>query len=286
MFGSDADGYSVPVFRMYLIIWAVFFTFHICHWEKYNTGVMYLPWSYDVAMLGGTVLYFFTGLLGYETWKVRLPGGYAAGPLLEVILYVGCYGLSLFMALANMVAAYRAGTHKRDTFPEAMRPMVSYFVAYAICVSWAALSPAGVLDRDARCFFYLSGTLYANMSCRLIVAQMSGTRSELVNRLLYPAGACAALSLSGLLSAGAEMVLVYGLAALVTVFHVHYAVCVVLQLCELLNIDCFSIANAGKGRTVPGGGLGEGNGSADVVLPSGDGDKIRLLSDSDDSDSE
>ena len=46
---------------MYLIIWAIFFVFHIAHWEKYITGVLFLPWSYDMAMLMGTILYATTG---------------------------------------------------------------------------------------------------------------------------------------------------------------------------------------------------------------------------------
>ena len=25
--------------------------FYVCHWEKYITGVLYLPWSYDLVQL-------------------------------------------------------------------------------------------------------------------------------------------------------------------------------------------------------------------------------------------
>ena len=41
----------------------------------------------------------------------------------------------------------------------------------AACLAWALYSPNDVFRSDVRCFFYMSGTLYANMSCRLIVAQ-------------------------------------------------------------------------------------------------------------------
>lgn len=38
-FGNNADGFSISTFRMYLVLWSVFFTFQVAHWEKYNTGV-------------------------------------------------------------------------------------------------------------------------------------------------------------------------------------------------------------------------------------------------------
>ncbi len=47
MFGQSA----ISLERMYLVIMGVLVTFVFSHWEKYNTGVMYLPWSYDLSQL-------------------------------------------------------------------------------------------------------------------------------------------------------------------------------------------------------------------------------------------
>lgn len=41
---------SIPPIRMFYVMWMVFFNFYISHWEKYNTGVLYLPWGYDFSM--------------------------------------------------------------------------------------------------------------------------------------------------------------------------------------------------------------------------------------------
>lgn len=41
---------SIPPIRMFYICWMVFFNFYVSHWEKYNTGVLYLPWGYDLSM--------------------------------------------------------------------------------------------------------------------------------------------------------------------------------------------------------------------------------------------
>ena len=39
-FGRNEDSLSISEFRMYGVMWSVFFTFHLSHWEKYNTGIM------------------------------------------------------------------------------------------------------------------------------------------------------------------------------------------------------------------------------------------------------
>ena len=44
-------GHSISTARMYACIWSVFMNFFISHWEKYNTGVLYLPWGYDISMV-------------------------------------------------------------------------------------------------------------------------------------------------------------------------------------------------------------------------------------------
>ena len=186
VFGRNLDGYSIPEERMYLILWSVFFSFHISHFEKYNTGVMYLPWSYDIAMVGGSGLYLLTSILGYEYWKVKLPGDNSVGPLLEFILYLFTFGLAFPMALKNIYDSYRNKTGKMRPFLEAIRPMISFTVAFVICMVWMVRSPNNILRQDVRAFFFMSGTLYANMSCRLIVAQMSSTRCEFLNYLLAP----------------------------------------------------------------------------------------------------
>ena len=37
--------------RMYFIVWTVLMNFYVPHFEKYITGVLFLPWSFDVSML-------------------------------------------------------------------------------------------------------------------------------------------------------------------------------------------------------------------------------------------
>ena len=49
IFGRGSSG--VSVFVLYLLLWVVLFSFILSHWEKYNTGILFLPWGYDVSQV-------------------------------------------------------------------------------------------------------------------------------------------------------------------------------------------------------------------------------------------
>lgn len=210
---------------------------------------MYLPWGYDFAMVGGTLLHLTTSIFGYSFWKVHLPLGLNPGSVLALSLFAGTFFLSLPTTLVNIYRSYRQKTGKMRPFHEAMRPLFSFALAFLLCQLWATYSRNGILEADVRCFFFMSGTLYANMSSRLIVAQMTNTRCELVNVLLYPLALAvmASLVIPGM-PLQAELVLLYVLTAALTLGHLHYAVCVVAQMCSHLKIKCFKIKNLGQER--------------------------------------
>ena len=43
--------YSIEVDRAFYVISGVIVTFIVSHWEKYNTGILFLPWGYDISQL-------------------------------------------------------------------------------------------------------------------------------------------------------------------------------------------------------------------------------------------
>lgn len=83
---------SISPIRMYYIMWMIFFNFYVSHWEKYNTGVLYLPWGYDFGMWGSTAMFLATYLGGYEVWKTNLPGGITCGNAMEILLHLSALG--------------------------------------------------------------------------------------------------------------------------------------------------------------------------------------------------
>uniref|UniRef100_A0A8C2AGW4 Ethanolaminephosphotransferase 1 n=1 Tax=Cyprinus carpio TaxID=7962 RepID=A0A8C2AGW4_CYPCA len=46
VFGRGETGVSVVT--LYYLLWVVLFSFILSHWEKYNTGILFLPWGYDI----------------------------------------------------------------------------------------------------------------------------------------------------------------------------------------------------------------------------------------------
>ena len=142
---------------------------------------------------------------------------------------------------------------------------------------WATLSRNDIVETDPRCFFYMSGTLYSNIVARLIVAQMSGTRCELLSPNLLPLAASVAISLGipGLPRMG-ELSVLYILTAILTISHLHYAVCVLIQMCQHLNITFFTIKPPKDGVSTQNGSTN--NRRENIQTERGNEDKDRLLS--------
>lgn len=62
IFGRGEHG--VNVFRVFLCIVGIMVCFVLSHWEKYNTGVLFLPWGYDIGQIvSPPTLYFILSVL-------------------------------------------------------------------------------------------------------------------------------------------------------------------------------------------------------------------------------
>ncbi|EYC34304.1 hypothetical protein Y032_0001g349 [Ancylostoma ceylanicum] len=77
------------------------------------------------------------------------------------------------------------------------------------------------------------GTVFSNIACRLIIAQMSSHRCEVVNMLLMLYAFFAGLSF---LVPNMELMILRSLCLLVVVLHVHYGVCVIACLAHLFEL--------------------------------------------------
>lgn len=43
--------HGVGVFRVFLCLVGIMVCFVVSHWEKYNTGMLFLPWGYDIGQI-------------------------------------------------------------------------------------------------------------------------------------------------------------------------------------------------------------------------------------------
>ncbi|XP_030242508.1 ethanolaminephosphotransferase 1 [Drosophila navojoa] len=233
--------YSVRPMRMYYVCLTVYFNFFVSHWEKYNTGVLYLPWGYDVSMWGSTAMYLFTWWAGFERWKFALPlgplGSLPMGNVMEAVLHVSAMA-NLPLVVINVYNSYVKRTGRMLSVWEAVRPMWPFVTYFVLLLLWPFLSPNDIMERDPRAMFMLSGTIFSNVSCRLIVSQMSVTRCEAWH---WQAPMFVMSLLMSLWLPVLERPLLYILLIVTTLTHWHYGASVVNQMCEHFNRVCFTV---------------------------------------------
>ncbi|MFH4982917.1 hypothetical protein AB6A40_009626 [Gnathostoma spinigerum] len=199
---------------------------------------------------GLAFFYLFTFRVGYEWFKFYVFPGITFAMVFEFFCYGCCIG-SLLMSVYNIWNAYYVeGTGKQPSLYEGMLPMFLPTVLFISSVCWAAYSPGAVADADHRVFYWTMGTVFSNITCRLIIAQMTSTRCEKSNRLLSFYCSVAAVSLSGYLSSYYELLLLRAACIIVTIAHVHYGVCLVRQLCCHFGINAFSVEYLKSRKTV------------------------------------
>jgi len=247
VFGRNEDGFSISVPRMFALHWNVYFCFLVSHWEKYNTGLLNLPWGYDISMVSSFLLYLITAVGGQQMWSALLPGELPPGPVFEACTYIGNVGMSLPVALWNIRQSYVEGTGKNRSLVEAVRPLAATTAACLLSTAWVAASPHDILQQDPRIVFLLTGTVFANICCKLIICQMSNTRSELLSFVLAPlALAVAFVLLVPGLTLQSELAVLYSLTVFVLLAHLHYGACVVTQMCDHFGIRPFHIKPQGS----------------------------------------
>lgn len=154
---------SIPPLRMYYIVWMVLFNFFISHFEKYNTGVLYLPWGYDFGMWGSTLMFLTTWFGTFEYWKQSLPFGIPLGLGLEFLLHASALS-SVPMVVINIYRSYKYKTGKMRSPLEAARPFFPFLTFLALLLYWISKSPNHIMDVDTRAVFLLTGTIFSNVS--------------------------------------------------------------------------------------------------------------------------
>ncbi|XP_053618168.1 ethanolaminephosphotransferase 1-like [Plodia interpunctella] len=229
--------YSIPPIRMYYVMWNLLLNFYISHWEKYNTGVLFLPWGYDFSMWASTFFFLSTYINGTVFYKRQLFAGYTLANAFEALVYATGVFTNLPVALYNIYKSYKLRTGKMRPLGEALRPLWSFISVVVVCSVWVHKSPL-LPKYDLRMLFLLIGTVFSNVACRLIVSQMSDQRCELFNWLLWPLSAAALVSLSFPLL---EPTCFYAIMTLSVLAHIHYGACVVRQMCDHFRISCFHI---------------------------------------------
>ncbi|XP_022123539.2 ethanolaminephosphotransferase 1 [Pieris rapae] len=228
--------FSIPPIRMYYVMWNLLLNFYISHWEKYNTGVLFLPWGYDFSMWASTFFFMWTGVKGTGYYKKYIFGSYTLANAFEWVIYGTGVFTNLPVALYNIYLSYKLRTGKMRNPLEAIRPLWSILSVFLVSSVWVHKSH--LVEIEPRGVFLLIGTLFSNVACRLIVSQMSNQRCDAINWLLWPLS-CSVIA--SIVFPGYDLPIFYALTLLVIVAHVHYGACVVRQMCDHFRIRCFLI---------------------------------------------
>ncbi|KAG9355844.1 hypothetical protein JZ751_000686 [Albula glossodonta] len=226
VFGISVDS-GVSAYTLYCVLCVILLTFIISHWEKYNTGVLFLPWGYDISQLTLTAVYLLTAVIGVEAWHKPLPFGYFFTDILIAMVIE-----------VSVSRAHKRGSLLRNSLYEGLLPLLSPCLLFTLLTTWAVMSPSNVLTQNPRSFLWMTGVAFSN--CRLIICQMTNTRTEAFHWLLLPLAGITSGVVVGI-PAQIEFLCLMAYSTLVTVAHIHYGVCVGRQLSKHLNIYIFSL---------------------------------------------
>ncbi|XP_065843219.1 ethanolaminephosphotransferase 1-like [Oscarella lobularis] len=237
---GTGTAWSVTPFWMLLVLQWAMIGFYVCHWEKYITGVLYLPWSYDLVQLGTLGMYIGAAIYGNETlhFYVISSLGITFSKAFAITVFVSTFAFSIPCSLWNIYLSYKEKTLKQTSLTEQLAPGSVLTLSLLFPLIWTLTSPADIINTETRWIYWLQGILYSNGICRLIVSQMSSTQCNRWNWMIAPFIIVLPAVYQGMLN---EVLALKVYAICVTLLHLHYGVCVVRQLCDHLKINCFSI---------------------------------------------
>ncbi|KQS70718.1 uncharacterized protein Dere_GG23508, isoform C [Drosophila erecta] len=242
--------HDLPPIRMFFVIWNVFLNFYLTHVEKYNTGVMFLPWGYDFTMWGVSGMLFVATVFGPEMYRFSIYG-FTVANMFEFVL-IGSGMVSSHPIIArNIYLSYKNKTGKMRPMWEMLRPFFAFVWLFVITVVWSFFSRNDVINKEPRILWILYGTIFSNIACRLIVAQMSDTRCDAFNVLMWPLAATVGVCCFPYyqqvfdtdLTSDIERWILYGLTIFSTLAHWHYGYGVVSEMCDHFHIRCFKNNN-------------------------------------------
>ncbi|UJR16209.1 hypothetical protein I4U23_003119 [Adineta vaga] len=92
---------------------------------------------------------------------------------------------SVPISIQHIQQSYKNGSGYNRTYYEALRPLISPAILFISSTWWGLASPHMIMHKQSRIFFSAVGATFSNIACRLVVAQMTSTRSDGFNTLLY-----------------------------------------------------------------------------------------------------
>ncbi|KAL5108232.1 Ethanolaminephosphotransferase 1 [Taenia crassiceps] len=225
--------------------WIIICGFLLAHWEKSITGVLYLPWSYDLGQMTTVLLFVMTFFASPSIWEHRLPIIQMSIPELTPYVAHGVFWLcAIPSSVINVVVACNKDRAKVPTAEAVVRPFAGTVFVFLASWLWMTLSPTHIMEHSPRLFLLCGGTLAANITCRVILAEVTKTKAPMWCNLMGVYGLVVFVLCLGLpptAAAHLEFPCLLALTSLITVAHLLFSGAVVNEMCEIFNIRAFHV---------------------------------------------
>eukprot|EP00899_Mesostigma_viride_P023853 jgi/Mesvir1/4652/Mv03467-RA.1 len=253
-------------FQLALAVCAAQSGFYIVHWEKYLTGVLFLPWAYDASQLLETIVYLVTAARGRSIWHSPLfqfPGitlGGVAVPPMSLngvdLFFIGTLFFAALQQLAspfNVICSGKMRGKGLTGWLSGLLPLIPIISLQSLMALWvlksgssqpgASITATSTLGRSPWIAVACAGLIFSNMTSRLVVSAMTSQRHRVTENWLVFALALAVLAaVTGTVPPHQQASLLLApLTAVALAAHIHYWVGVTSDICKHLNIYCFII---------------------------------------------
>lgn len=219
--------------------------------EEYFTGCMILR-ELNGPNEGIITLCSFqlaAGIMGPSFWKstFHIPGAHAFTLQLNHIAYLFAFFPVLNSTMGNVIAVLRHLRASGKSFPAALFSLFLHtasIILFGFClVAWSILSPAH-FRRQLLIIMWLSGAVLFDLISRVILAHLTGAPFPFMPRLFIPFvfAACNAMICAKFGVSLGDPDQVTLLALFIVVTYCAWRIwCLITQLCDFLNVKCFSL---------------------------------------------
>ncbi|XP_046857406.1 ethanolaminephosphotransferase 1-like isoform X2 [Xenia sp. Carnegie-2017] len=230
---------SLTVWDYHWIMIVVLLGFYMAHWEKYITGVLFLPWAYDFSQLILLGIYLFVYIFGLEFLKFPLYKDIRLTHFFKWTTHLCFFCIFFPLSLRNIYKSKVEKTDRGLSLVEALKPGVPLFSCFALFTIWAYYSSSNILQINPRLFFTSFGIVFSNITCSLIVNTMSHQKCKVFNKMFIP---LIIIDVALLVFRFNEVYVLAVYTFVIGCIHVDYGIGVVNEMCDMLKIRCFSLA--------------------------------------------
>ncbi|CAH8567926.1 unnamed protein product [Schistosoma turkestanicum] len=244
MFSLLGNMYSVR--EMFLGQWVLIMTFMLSHWEKYITGTLFLPWTFDASQIVVALVFLLAYWLSPTVFMKPLLFGWSATNIFKFILFYSLYFLHIPVTLCNILRTcpIKQPWHRGLGICGVIKPLIPLGLLIFSSYIWAYYSPSNLLENNTRIYFFCCGTIASNVACQLIVAQLCHVQAPIHNKEVYLFSiitlvVCFILPTNKVTSI--ECTILCLITSFVTLDHIYYGYQVVNEIASCLHIKVFSI---------------------------------------------